>query len=150
MYNFANQLNNMKLPTKTEINLHNSLDEQNACSHFYNKTLEQAEVMFRKNSLYYQEDLMWMGVRAFSFYLQAVNSFLQSTYSTGEDHFIDALHGTIKFRMKEKEFYLAIDDVKILIAYVIDNYEKFEVEQGIYGDLLEAYNVLQRQIYEMN
>ena len=37
----------MRLPTKDEINVHESLDEISACEHFLNKTLEEAEAADR-------------------------------------------------------------------------------------------------------
>ena len=58
------------IPTANDINVHGSLDEEVACDHFLGKTLDEAEALFRANSLYYQEDLMWMGPRAFVFSCQ--------------------------------------------------------------------------------
>jgi hypothetical protein len=45
--------NFMALPTRDDINVHDSLDERSACEHFFGKTLEGAETLFRENSLYY-------------------------------------------------------------------------------------------------
>lgn len=59
----------MPLPTRQDINVHDSLDERSACEHFLGKSLLEAETLFRENSLYYQEDLMFMGASAFRFYL---------------------------------------------------------------------------------
>lgn len=136
----------MRLPTKDEINVHNSLDEISACKHFFNKTLQQAEALFRENSSYYQEDLMWMGIRAFNFYLQAVINYLKSDDSTGDDHLIDCLYEIVMFRLKEKEFLLVIDRLNEMIDYVIGNYEKFKVDQNVYGDLIGKYRQLKSQL----
>lgn len=135
----------MKLPTKDEINVHNSLDEITACEHFFNKTLLEAEELFRENSSYYQEDLMWMGPRAFNFYLRSVINYLQSDNSAGDDHLIDCLYEIFVFRSKEKEFLLAIDNVNKLIDYVINNYKKFDIDIDIYGDLIGKYRQLQSE-----
>jgi hypothetical protein len=51
------------LPTREEINVYNSLDEQWAVKMFLGKDLKEAEAMFREGFLSYQEDLMWMGPR---------------------------------------------------------------------------------------
>ena len=51
----------MSLPTHQDINAFDSLDEQTACKHFLGKSLTEAEALFAENSLYYQEDLMFMG-----------------------------------------------------------------------------------------
>jgi len=138
----------MRLPTKEEINVFNSLDEISACEHFCNKTLEQAEALFRENSAYYQEDLMWMGPRAFHFYLQAVLLYLQSDDSVGDDQLVDCLYNIIVFRANEKEFLLAIDCINRMIDYIINNYDKFDVNNDIYGNLIEKYRQLQSELKE--
>jgi hypothetical protein len=143
------QDNSMNLPKKEEINVYNSLDEISACEHFFNKTLEQAEALFRENSAYYQEDLMWMGPRAFQFYLQSAINYLESDDSAGDSHLIDCLYEIVVFRSKDKEFSLAINRIARMIDYVINNYEKFNVNTDVYGDLLGKYRQLQRQLKEM-
>jgi hypothetical protein len=61
--------NIMSLPTAREINpIPEDLDGRCAERHFLGKTLDEAEALFRENSLCYQEDLMFMGVSAFRFY----------------------------------------------------------------------------------
>jgi hypothetical protein len=136
----------MNLPTEDEINVHNSLDERAASEHFLNQTLEQAEALFRDNSAYYQEDLMWMGPKAFAFYLQAAINYLKSDHSRGDYHFVDCLYGIVMFRSEQEEFSLALDRVREMVDYVIDNYEKFEVNEVVYGDVLGKYKQLQEQL----
>lgn len=133
----------MKLPTKDEINVYNSLDEITACSHFLDKTLEEAEILFRENSLAYGQDLMWMGFRAFAFYLQAAVNYLRGDYSAGDSDIINCLYSTMEYRWEEEGFTLLHDTIDELINYVMTNYDKFEVDSNIYGDLLEKY----RQLY---
>ena len=139
----------MRLPTKDELNIYNSLDEITASKHFYNKTLNEAEALFRENSLSYGQDLMWMGPRAFNFYLQAATNYLQSDYSAGDSDIVNCLYSVVEYRWKEKEFLLAIDGVNTMIDYVIDNYDKFEVDNTIYGDLLAIYRRIQGQLKDM-
>ncbi|MEO8108808.1 MAG: hypothetical protein ABI594_02195 [Ginsengibacter sp.] len=133
----------MNLPTKDEINIYNSLDEIAACKHFLGKSLEQAEALFRENSAYYQEYLMWMGPVAFNFYLESAINYLKSDDAVGDSHLIECLYQIVVFRMKQKEFVLAIDRVNKLIAYVMEYYDKFEVNEVVYGDVLSKYEHLQ-------
>ena len=77
------------LPTLADINVHDSLDERSAVEHFFGQDLLQAEVLFRENFLYYQEDLMWMGPRAFCFYVDAAIAYLLSPAASGDS---DAIH----------------------------------------------------------
>ena len=79
----------MTLPTRQEINVHDSLDEQSACEHFLGKTLEEAEALFRDNSLYYQEDLMFMGPIGFRFYVPALVNYIRSNAATGDADIIN-------------------------------------------------------------
>ena len=139
----------MSLPTEDEINVYNSLDEVTARDHFLNKTLEQAEELFRENSAYYQEDLMWMGPRAFAFYLQAAIHYVKSDRSMGDAQMINCLYEIVLFRSQQQEFVLALDAVKEMVAYVIEHYAKFDVDGYIYGDLLGKYLQLRRQLEEL-
>jgi hypothetical protein len=136
----------MELPTESDINVYNSQDELAARDHFLNKTVEEAEALFRDNSAYYQEDLMWMGPRAFAYYLRAALRYLQSPHSVGDDHMIDSLYEIIRFRSDQEDFSLALDGVKELADYVISHYDKFNVDREIYGDLLEKYKQLESQL----
>jgi hypothetical protein len=133
----------MTLPTRDEINVYGSLDEVSACEHFLGLTLVMAEQLFRENGLFYQEDLMWMGPRAFAFYLPAALSYLRSEAARGDDDFLSCLHRVIEFRSAEEAFALARDTVRSLVDYVIANYAKFEVD-AIHGDLLAKYHGLRK------
>ncbi|NJL41634.1 MAG: hypothetical protein HC840_20720 [Leptolyngbyaceae cyanobacterium RM2_2_4] len=132
----------MKLPTKDEINVYNSLDEITACNHFLNKTLAEAEVLFRESSLAYGQDLMWMGFRAFAFYLQAAINYLKSDYSEGDSDIINCLYSTLEYRWEEEDFLSLHNTINELINYVMNNYDKFEVDTDIYSDFLEKYRQL--------
>src|SRR5580704_9995421 len=71
------------LPTEEEISVFDSLDERWAVIHFLGKDLEQAQALFRENFLHYQEALMWMGPKAFRFYVLAAIKYLLSEESNG-------------------------------------------------------------------
>jgi hypothetical protein len=134
------------LPTEDELDIYHSQDERIATEHFLNKTLEQAEKMFRGNGLYYQEDLMWMGPKAFHFYLQAVINYLMSDASANDADFVSALNAVIRFRMQEEGFLSAVDNVRKLVDYVIDHFDKYGVNSDIYGDLLGEYRQLKSEL----
>ena len=69
------------LPEAKDINVYDSLDERVACKNFLGKTLAEAEAMFRDSWDYYHEDLMWMGPRAFRYYVTAAIRYLHSDSS---------------------------------------------------------------------
>lgn len=136
----------MRIPTESEINVHNSLDEIVARDHFLNKSVGESELLFREDSAYYQEDLMWMGPYAFAFYLWSAIAYVKSEYSSDDDHIISCLYDVLVFRSKEDGFLLASAGVKDLASYVIDNFPKFSVDRRVYGDLLEKYRGLRDRL----
>ena len=90
----------MNLPTAKEMDPYDSLDGQRACKNFLGKNLDEAEALFRENSLHYQEDLMWMGPIAFRYYVAAAISYIQSEAAVGDSDFINCFVGLLEFRQQ--------------------------------------------------
>ena len=136
----------MTIPTPEEINCHDSLDERAASAHFAGKNLDEAEALFRQNSLYYQEDLMFMGPIAFRFYIHAAIRYFQSDAATGDSDIVYCLAGLLEFRLKyEPEELSAI--AKCLCdacTYVLSNWPRFGVSPDLYGDLVGRFENLRR------
>lgn len=134
----------MSLPTREEINIHDSLDERNACAHFLGKTLKQAEELFRENSIDYQEDLMWMGIGAFKYYVQAFISYIQSKESAGDSDAINCFAGLLEFRVEREQENLnpIAQQLANACRYIISHYDRFDVTTEIYGDLRARYEGL--------
>lgn len=87
------------LPTWSDISIHDSLDERCAVEHFYGKGLKQAEELFREDFLYYQEDLMWMGPRAFCYYVNAAIGYLLDGESATEELEIACFCSIVEFQL---------------------------------------------------
>jgi hypothetical protein len=138
----------MSLPTPDDFNIFHSLDEETASKHFLNKTLIEGEALFRENGLTYCLDLMWMGPRAFNFYLEAMFNYLKSDDSIGDSDIINGLLSVVDYRRNSEEFSSVVDRVRTIIDYVIANYGKFEVDHTIYGSLLEKYKTLRYELSE--
>lgn len=86
-----------RLPTEGEINpIPNDLDGQVAVKHFLGKTVQDAVDLFKENSLVYQEDFMWMGPKAFCFYLPAVLIYLRSE---ADEDLVSCIASVIEFRL---------------------------------------------------
>jgi len=91
----------MRLPTAEEINpIPDDLDGQHAVQHFLGKTLEEAEALFREDSITYQEDLMFMGPSAFRFYVQAAINYIQSEAATGDSDIVNCIAGILESRLE--------------------------------------------------
>jgi hypothetical protein len=136
----------MSLPTRDDFNIFNSLDEETACKHFLNKTLIEAQALFREDGLTYCQDFMWMGPRAFNFYIEALFNYLKSDDSIGDSDIINCLLSVVEYRRNDEKFPSAVGRVRMIIDYVIANYDKFQVDRAIYGDLLEKYKILRDEL----
>lgn len=133
-------------PTEADLNVHDSLDERVATEHFLGRTVEDAERMFRDDGALYQEDLMWMGPRAFAYYLPAAVRYLTSPDAAGDAFLVSSLHEVIRFRLREGDLGPAHETVLDLVDHVLADYDKFEVNEEAYGDLLGDYEELKRQL----
>jgi hypothetical protein len=137
-----------RLPTAREINPDRSLDGKVAEKHFLGKTLDEAEALFRENSLYYQEDLLWMGPVAFCYYLRAAVSYVKSPHAEGDADIVSCLAGTLELRLEGDGLALrrALDTMEELCQHVLASYGRFEVDEDIYGDLLTRYHRLLERV----
>lgn len=127
----------MALPTKEEINVHNSLDERSACEHFLGKTLEEAESLFRENALRHQEDLMWMGPVAFCYYVPAYVHYLESPDSNGDSDAVSCFIGLLEFRLKYcRDHLLPIAPLlRDACRRILTDFNRFDASAEIYGDI---------------
>src|SRR5437016_1967456 len=74
---------NDSLPTERDFDPWNGdLDSQSAWRDFGGLTLDEAHAKFRENPLYYQEDFMFMGGKAFAFYFPVVEQHLRDVSTT--------------------------------------------------------------------
>ena len=88
----------MPLPTESEINpIPDDLDGQVAVRHFLGKSVQDAVALFADNSLIYQEDLMWMGPKAFCFYLPAV---LEHFRQESDPDLVSFIASVLEFRLE--------------------------------------------------
>jgi hypothetical protein len=142
--------NEMRLPTVNEINVFGTLDEMSAAEHFLGKTCEEAEALFRENSLAYLEDLLWMGPQAFCFYAPAAVTYLRSSAAAGSPDDINSFIGIVEFRLQEQRSQIApsLPSLRAAARYVLDHWEDFEVDPAIYGNLRERYGVVARQLQD--
>jgi hypothetical protein len=117
-----------ELPTTDDINVYDTLDERAAVEHFLGKDQADAEVLFRENFLYYQEDLMWMGPRAFCYYLPAALAYVVRDASNVGSLELGFLLNVIEFQLQDNEeaiapVFLALRDA---IDVVLDSIERLD------------------------
>jgi hypothetical protein len=136
----------MTLPTRQDINVHDSLDERTACEHFLGKSLAEAEALFREASVIYQEDLMFMGASAFRFYVQAAVRYIQSEAAAGDSDIINCFAGILERRLEYEAEELRPIAARLasICAYILEHYERFDLAPNIYGDFRPRFQALQQ------
>ena len=139
----------MPIPTREDINVYDSLDERAACEHFLGKNVDEAEALFRENFLKYQEDLMWMGPRAFNFYVQAAIRYLRSEVAIGAD--VAMFLTDVEFRLdpEPRDLAPAARELFEFCQYVIDQWPRFQEDAEPYGDVLARYIKLRRALGQL-
>ena len=142
----------MSLPTAIEINpIPECLDGKCAVEHFEGKTIEQAENLIAENGLYYSGDLVWMGPIGFKFYFKAALSYLKSAASHDDPDFLNSMIGALELRLfgeynDFEDIKGGIDDYAGFCSYAIDNYEAYDIDESIYGDLRAKLRSLSQKL----
>jgi hypothetical protein len=131
----------MRLPRADEINVFDSLDERDAVEHFLGKDLEQARALFGDNFLRYQEDLVWMGPRAFCFYVPAAIEYLRSSESDGNADAASSFCHVLEFRLECDPVGIAPARMALRegIRAILDGFDRYECNREIYGDVAARY-----------
>lgn len=137
-----------RLPSSDEINVFDSLDERCAVKNFLGKDLEQARSLFAENFLRYQEDLMWMGPKAFAFYVHAAFNYLLSEEADNATDAVSSFLSLIEFRLEYEPTEVARVGpiIRESILKMLENFERYgfggEVYGDAYGDVAGRFRVL--------
>ncbi len=82
------------LPSREDFVVYGDLDAIAAWEHFGGKSLDEARSLLDDNFLYYQEDFVFMGPRAFAFYAEAFAAYMEDAVAAGAE---DADHEASMF-----------------------------------------------------
>lgn len=119
-----------QLPSENDISVHDTLDELAAVTRYFGKNLHEVEKSFRDGGLSYVEDLMWMGPKAFTYYVFAAINYLKSKYSLEDIETVSSLIAAIEFHLEvedHKELIKPIlPDLVSLAHYVLDNWRWYD------------------------
>jgi hypothetical protein len=138
----------MELPTSDEINVHGSLDERWAVKNFLGKSLCDAEALFRENDLHHLDDLNWMGPKAFCYYVAAAISYLKSESAKGGPDAVNFFHGILENRLlhQRADIVPVIPILHEAVRYILDHWDKFDIDPEIYGSLNNKYKHILNQL----
>jgi len=83
---------------------------------------------------------MWLGPVAFSFYVCAVIQYIQSEAASRDSDIINCFASILEFRLEhERDELSAIGKQLASIGgYIVEHYDRFDLELGIYGDVRSA------------
>ena len=139
----------MNIPTRKEINVHDTLDERVACEHFLGKDLNEAEGLFRKSAMTYQEDLMWMGPRAFRYYVHSALNYLQSECAAGDWEMVLFFAGILEFWLENYKDEVAPVTTSLAQGcdFIVEHWDRFDVTAD--SDLKCRYIALQQSFLRM-
>src|SRR5271168_1496163 len=133
-----------RLPTAEEINVFDSLDELDAVEHFLGKDLEQAQSLFRENFLRYEEDLMFMGPRAFQFYVPAAMNYLLSSESNGDREAVSSFYYLIDHGLVHEpaKITAVAPIIREGVLGILENFDRYECDGSIDGKVAARYRRL--------
>lgn len=120
------------------------LDIPYAYEHFFGKGREEAVSLFVDDSLYYQEDIMFMPVACFYFYVHAYIDYLMSEQSEGDSDGPSCFFSIVEVR--EHDILNGSEELKqrvrTLLRRLGERQTWYDAEPDIYGDFqarAEAY-----------
>jgi len=137
-----------ELPSEHDFVVHGSLDEIAAFKLLGGKWSDEARLVFAEDTFGANEALMWMGPRAFSYYVRSASDYLKSADSSGDPIMLSGFHAALEFRANEDLRLLQVDHIREALDYLIANYDKYEVDVKTHGDLLRQLVELRRRIGE--
>lgn len=117
-----------------------------AVKHFLGKNLGEAEALFRENALYYQEDLMFMGAKAFRFYVSAYVGYIRSEAAERNASAIHGLIALLEYRLDDEpqELTAVAKDLCAACEYIVEHYDKYGLIPEVYGDLRPRLDALRQ------
>lgn len=137
----------MTIPTSSELNPHDDLDGRVAQAHFLGKTVSEAIDLFA-NQGGTVEDLMWMGPRAFVYYLPAALMYLErASADTDEWDVVGALPGTLGFRLDHDAAAIAdaLPEMERLCSFVLTQAVRL-IDESDRVEVTESYRTLRDRI----
>jgi len=139
------------LPTEKEFDPWNGcLDAQSAWKHFGGLDLEQAYQKFCENPLNYQEDFMFMGPDAFSFYFPVVDQFLRRERESWEfdDSQAWILGKAMRMQLEQRKDDSLLKAMGELCQHVRTHLSKLATTESEQQEIDAAWLVVESQLAE--
>jgi hypothetical protein len=141
----------MKLPTQEEINpIPEDLDGKCAAQNFFGKAREQITREFHEHGMSYQEDLMFMGSRAFCFYFPAAVDYVTTSWLGTDGDVVNCLVGVVEHRLEydSPDIGEAFSEIVRFADHLLAHYADLALEPEIYGDLRPRLRAIRKTCAE--
>lgn len=120
-----------------------SLDEEHAYKQFFGLSVSEAQKKFKENALFYQEDLYYMPLAVFSYYVYAYINHIISEDSFEDSDGASAFMSLVLWQLEDESEYIIDDELmKKLIKtseLVSNRQEYYDADVDIYGSFKETY-----------
>lgn len=133
-------MNTMTIPSESDWRSEPwGIDTPCAYENFSGKTLDEAFDLFVKNSLYYQEDIMFMPVLCFRYYIHAYIDYLLSDKSEGDSDGASCFFGIIEGRKNDicTSGDQLRDRISEVLHYIGARQEWYSADLDIYGNFMK-------------
>src|SRR5262245_41638860 len=137
----------MSLPTQQDINpIPPDLDGRSAVRNFLGKTREQITREFAEHGMSYQEDLMFMGPRAFNYYFPAAVDYIASPQGCTDADVANCLISVVEHRLQydAPQILGSTQQIVRFADYVLACYDGFGFDPDICGDLRPRLNQIKK------
>jgi len=109
----------MQIPTEQDwANPYDDLDIITAKKSFFGKNLEEAEELFVKNALCYQEDIMWMPSVPFQYYVHAYMNYLLGRQSEQDTDAASSFLSLVEFKAGGYNAPVRVGTVDAFVSFV--------------------------------
>jgi hypothetical protein len=118
------------------------LDEEYAYNQFHGKDLQEAFQLFVENSLARQEDILFMPLRCFRFYVHAYIDYLLSPESRGDCDGANCFFILPKLRMDDIRASTDLLQRRLerVLRRLREGQDWYDADRGIYEDFAEQAN----------
>ena len=136
-----------KVPAKKEWNIARNgvdLDINHAYRMFNGKTHQQAVEMFVQATMLHQEDLMWMPLACFSYYVHAYIEYLRSDAAIDDSGGASCFLSLVGFRLSELDDLdeTSRNSIFATVDFIGSNQDRFDADHDIYGSFRSKADAL--------
>ena len=125
------------------------LDAKAAFDSFFGKSFSEAEALFQRNALFYQEELQSMPAGPFNFYAPSLVDYLTSERAKGDADGASSFLHMVSWILKTNPKILNPETKDVLLnaaSQISKNQKFYEADVDIYGSFSEVHLEIQKLV----